>query len=47
MNALWAFPAPYQGDFKTECVSPKEHKKAAKIIGGFFYVLFISITGRI
>ena len=22
MNALWAFPAPYQGDFKKECVSP-------------------------
>ena len=22
MNALWAFPAPYQGDFKRKCVSP-------------------------
>ena len=22
MNALWAFTAPYQGDFKKQCVSP-------------------------
>ena len=27
MNALMAFPAPYQGAFKRKCVSPMHNKR--------------------
>ena len=32
MNALWAFPAPYQGDFERKCVYPKYLSNSREIV---------------